>query len=396
LTEQLVSKLDHVYTQRLLADMIGIDSVVGNEGPLAEYILQALAALGLEGELHEVEPGRPNVYARLRGREPGRHLNFNGHTDTVPICVGWLTPPHSPVVRDGRIYGLGACDMKAGIACILTMLKAFVDSRFAFSGELSFSAVIDEEAYSKGARAMLETDYARCDAIVLAEPYPGDEINPIPLGITGKILYEIQVEGRAAHGLRPHLGINAIEETARILSSLDKLPMRTHPSFGKGNTCTLKIEGGYQVYSVVVPDRCRVEINRLLVPGESAETALADMQELIGTLGLEATARVDLKPPRYEPFLVSKDTPIMRVFHQVYREVMGRDPVYAHCQGITDANVFAEKGIPCLHLGPVRGGVHQPNEYVDLDGLAPLSTMYALLAARFLNGADGDGEGHSP
>jgi len=395
-TEELVSKLDHAYTERLLADLIGIDSMVGNEGPLAEYLLQALAALGLDCELHEVEPGRPNVYARLKGRGPGRRLNFNGHTDTVPICEGWLTPPHSPVVRDGRICGLGACDMKAGIACILTMLKAFVDSQFPFSGELSFSAVIDEEAYSKGARAMLETDFAGCDAIVLAEPYPGDEGKPIPLGITGKVLYEIHVEGRAAHGFRPCLGINAIEEAARILASLDRLPMRTHPSFGRGNTCTLKIEGGYRVYSVVVPDRCRVEINRLLVPGETADTALKDMEELIGALDLRATARVDLKPPRYEPFLVSQDTPIMQIFHQVYRQVQGRDPLYSHCEGITDANVFAEKGIPCLHLGPVRGNVHQPNEYVDIEGLAPLSTMYALIAARFLDSTERDGEEHSP
>ncbi|MFN2240973.1 MAG: M20 family metallopeptidase [Anaerolineae bacterium] len=382
--EKLLSKLDHEYTLRLLADMIRIDSVVGGEGALAEFLLQALQRLGISGELHEVEPGRPNVYAKLQGRGPGRCLNFNGHTDTVPICKGWLTPPHEPVIRDGRIYGLGACDMKAGIACILTMLKAFVESGVPFDGELSFSAVIDEEAYSKGARAMMKTDLAACDAIVLAEPYPGDESKPIPLGITGKVLYDITVEGRAAHGFRPHLGINAIEEAARILSALDQLPFQSHPNFGQGNTCTLKIEGGYQIYSVVVPDRCRMEINRLLVPGESAETALSDMRQLIDGLGLEAEVEVILKPPRYEPFTVSHDTPIMRIFHQVYRQVQGHDPHYAHCEGITDANVFAEKGIPCLHLGPVRGNVHQPNEYVDIDGLAPLSTMYALIAARFL------------
>jgi succinyl-diaminopimelate desuccinylase len=395
LVDELVAKLDHAYTERLLADMIRIDSVVGNEGPLAQYILHTLTTLGLDCGLHEVEPGRPNVYARLQGRRPGKRLNFNGHTDTVPVCKGWRTPPHSPVVRDGRIYGLGACDMKAGIACILTMLKAFVDSRFPFSGELSFSGVIDEEAYSKGARAMMETDLAGCDAIILAEPYPGDEAKPIPLGITGKVLYEIHVEGRAAHGFRPHLGINAVEETARILASLDRLPMRDHPSFGRGNTCTLKIEGGYQVYSVVVPDRCRVEINRLLVPGESAATALQDMEELIESLDLQATTHVALKPPRYDPFLVSKDAPVIRLFHQIYRQVMGRDPLYAHCEGITDANVFAERGIPCLHLGPARGNVHQPNEYVDLDGLAALTTMYALIAARFLTGANGHEERRS-
>lgn len=382
--KNLLSHLDPAYTIRLLADMIGINSVVGNEGALAEYLLAELAVLGLDCDLDEVEAGRPNVYARLRGKGTGNRLNFNGHLDTVPVSDGWETDPFTPITREGRMYGLGACDMKAGIACILTMLKAFAQSAFPFDGELSFSGVIDEEAYSQGARAMLATDLADSDAIVLAEPYPGDETKPIPLGITGKVLYELTVKGHAAHGFRPHLGINAVEEASRIVTSLEHLHLREHPEFGRGNTCTLKIEGGYQVYSVVVPDHCRVEINRLLVPGETTDTALQDMEELVESLDLKAEVRVALKPPQYEPFLMNRREPILQVFHQVYREVMGVDPVYGHSEGITDANVFGERGIPCLHLGPARGNVHQPNEYVSLDWLQPLSTMYTLIAARFL------------
>jgi acetylornithine deacetylase/succinyl-diaminopimelate desuccinylase family protein len=382
--ENLLRRLDPAYTTRLLAEMISIDSVVGGEEPLAVYLQAELAALGIDTELHEVEPGRPNVYARLEGQGPGRRLNFYGHTDTVPICEGWKTDPFTPITQDGRMYGLGACDMKAGIACILTMLKAFVESGFPFQGELSFSAIVDEEAYSKGARAMMGTDLANCDAIVLAEPYPGDESKPMPLGITGKVLYELTFQGHAAHGFRPHLGINAVEEAARIIDSLAKLQFRDHPQFGRGNTCTLKIEGGYEIYSVVVPDRCRVEINRLLVPGETATTALADMEALVKSLDLRAGVDVDLKPPQYNPFLMDREEPIVAVFDGVYREVVGVEPVYAYSEGITDANVFGERGIPCVHLGPPRGNVHQPNEYVSLDWLQPLATMYALIAARFL------------
>jgi acetylornithine deacetylase/succinyl-diaminopimelate desuccinylase-like protein len=287
------------------------------------------------------------------------------------------------------MYGLGACDMKAGLACILTMLKAFSEAAFPLEGELSFSGVIDEEGYSKGARAMLDTDLAECDAFILAEPYPGDESKPIPLGITGKVLYDLTVKGHAAHGFHPHLGINSVEEASRIVVALDRLHMREHPDFGRGNTCTLKVEGGYQVYSVVVPDRCRVEINRLLVPGETATGALEDMEELIDSLDLKANVEVKLKPPRYEPFLITREEPIVMLFHQVYREVMGVDPVYAYSAGITDANVFAERGVPCLHLGPPRGNVHQPNEHVSLDWLKALSTMYTLIAARFLASSAG-------
>ncbi|HSJ53294.1 MAG TPA: M20/M25/M40 family metallo-hydrolase, partial [Anaerolineae bacterium] len=315
----LISRIDDTYTLRLLQDMVAINSVVGQEGPLAEYLYAELQSLGLPCEMHQVEAGRFNVYARLAGTGPGRRLNFNGHLDTVPTCEGWATDPFTPVLKDGRLYGLGACDMKAGIACILTMLKAFVDSGHPFRGELSFSGVVDEEAYSKGARAMLDTDLAACDAVVLAEPYSGDEGKPIPLGITGKVLYDLTVRGRAAHGFHPELGINAVEQAAHLVAALDRLPMREHPDFGRGNTCTLKIEGGYQLYSVVVPDLCRVEINRLLVPGETSATAVEDMEALIRSLDLEATVDVALKPPRYEPFLVSRDDPIIQIFDDVYR-----------------------------------------------------------------------------
>ena len=244
---------------------------------------------------------------------------------------------------------------------------------------------MDEEAYSKGARAMLRTEYAKCDAIVLCEPYPGDESKPIPLGITGKILYDVTVKGRAAHGFTPHLGVNAIEEASCIISSLDGMRMTSHPKFGKGNYCTLKIEGGYKVYSVVVPDWCRFEVNRLLVPGESADSAIIDLKDLVKTLNLRAEVEIGTKPPRYEPFILREDEPIMRIFHETYKEVRGTEPLYAYTSGITDANVFAgEAGIPCLHIGPKRGNTHQPNEYVPLEWLSQISKIYALIAFRFL------------
>ena len=387
MSEDLLSRLDETYAFRRLEEMISINSIVGREGELAEYLRGELEALGLKCEVEEVEPGRPNVYARLEGDGPGRRLNFNGHTDTVPVVEGWDTDPFTPVVRDGRVYGLGACDMKGGIACTLDMIRAFVESGHPFDGELSFSGVIDEEAYGKGAKAMLKTDYGNVDAIVLAEPYPGDETKPIPLGITGKILYDIHVKGKAAHGFRPRLGINAIEDAGKILASLEGLVFRAHPDFGTGNYCTLKIEGGYEIYSVVVPAGCRFEVNRLLVPGETVQTAIEDMERLIGSLGLESEIEVGTKPPRYEAYVMRKDEEIIRVFDTVYKEVMGVEPVYEYAYGITDANIFAgDGGIPCLHLGPQRGGAHQRNEYVLLDWLLPISKMYALIAARFLGG----------
>ncbi|MFX0182901.1 MAG: M20 family metallopeptidase [Candidatus Hodarchaeota archaeon] len=384
--EELLSKLDLAYTQRLLEDMISINSIVGQEGELVQYLKNELEALGLKAEIDEVEPGRPNIYARLACNKPGKRINFNGHTDTVPIVDGWETDPFDPVIKDDKLVGLGVCDMKAGIACILNMLRAFVESDYTFNGELSFSGVIDEEAYGKGARAMLKTDYAKVDAIVLAEPYPGDTTKPIPLGITGKILYDISVKGKAAHGFRPHLGINAIEEMGEILANLKKLKFKEHPDFGRGNYCTLKIEGGYEIYSVVVPALARLEINRLLVPGETVHSTLEDMKRLVDSLNLTAEVEVKTKPPQYEAFVIDKNEPIIQIFDPIYKEIMGKAPCYEYASGITDANIFAGEGcIPCLHLGPAQEVAHQKNEYVLLNWLQPLSKMYALITAKYLS-----------
>ncbi len=392
--EDAVKRIDDAYTLRKLEEMIRINSVVRSEGELAEYIKTELEALGLKTETQMVEPGRPNVYARLKGGRPGKRLNYNGHLDTIPVVEGWETDPFKPVRRGDHLVGLGSGDMKAGFASIMTMLKAIQDSGHKLKGELSFSGVIDEEAYGEGDKAMLKTDFAKVDAIVLAEPYPCDESKPMPLGITGKILYDVHVHGKAAHGFRPQHGINAVEDAAKIVANLDKLSFLDHPDFHKGNYCTLKFEGGYQIYSVVVPASARFEVNRLLVPGETAATAIADMERLVKSLNLKSTVEVKIKPPKYEAYVMARDDPIIKAFDPVYRDVMGKPPVYQYAYGITDANTFAGVGkIPCLHLGPARGtsdpkkggGTHEKNEYVDVTWLPKVSRMYIKVADAFLN-----------
>jgi acetylornithine deacetylase/succinyl-diaminopimelate desuccinylase-like protein len=390
-----IKQLDNDYTLRKLEEMIKINSIVGQEGELAEYLLNELDSLGLETETQMVAPNRPNVYARLKGDKPGKRLNFNGHTDTVPVVEGWETDPFKPIRMGDHLIGLGSCDMKAGFASILTMLKALQDSGHKLKGELSFSGVIDEEAYGEGAKAMLKTDFSKVNAIVLAEPYPCDETKPMPLGITGKILYDVIIHGKAAHGFRPQYGINAVEDAAKIITNLNKLNFLDHPDFHKGNYCTLKFEGGYQIYSVVVPATARFEVNRLLVPGETVESSIADMERLVKSLNLQSNVEVKTKPPQYEAYVMAKDDPIIKAFDPVYREVMGKPPQYQYAYGITDANIFAGVGkIPCLHLGPARGvsdpknggGTHEKNEYVDITWLPKINMMYLKVADAFLNG----------
>jgi succinyl-diaminopimelate desuccinylase len=386
--EDIIKKLDDSYAVKLTKEMICIPSVTGEEEALSLYIKDKLESYGMETELQYAADRRPNVYGVMQSDEPGRRLNFNAHTDTVPVGDDWRTDPFTAKVIDGKIYGRGACDMKSGIACTLNMLRAIADSDVSFDGELSFSGVVDQEATDIGAWAMMEDEKWRTlDGIVLSYSYCGNETKPIPLGLTGKILYDINVKGKAAHGFRPHLGINAVEDAAKIIANLDKLDLKAHPEFGKGTVCTLKTEGGYRKYSVVVPESARFEVNRLLMPGESIGYALDDMERLVRSLGLNSEVTVGIKPPKYEPYIASKNEPLMTILNRVYYEVMGRPPIHEFAYGITNANIFqGEHGIQCLHLGPERGNAHGPNEHVKLEWLPPISEMYARIAHHFLGG----------
>jgi succinyl-diaminopimelate desuccinylase len=382
--DDLLSKLDHGYTVVKLEEMIKIPSIVGEEKELAHYLQDELEGLGLKTELHEVQPGRPNIYGKLEGKGSGKHMDFDGHTDTVPVVHGWDYDPFTPVKKDGKIYGLGSNDMKGGIACILSMLKAFAESSYPFNGVLSFSGVIDEEAYGEGAKAMLKTEWGKVDAMVLAEPYMADKDSPTALGITGKVLYDIYVTGKAAHGFSPQHGINAVEQAGNILANLDKLKILEKNGF-QGNYSTLKIEGGYEKYSVVVPAECRFEVNRLTVPGETVESVIKDMEDLVESLNLEASVEVKTKLPLYSSYVMEKSDPLVEVFDSSYKEVKGEAPHYGYSSSITDANTFAgEGGISCIHLGPYAGGAHQKNEYTTLDSLPPATEIYARMAAKYL------------
>ena len=385
--DEVLSHLDDAYTIKLSKEMISIPSETGDEEALALYLQEKIESYGLKAWLDYVSEGRPNVYGLVDWGKPGKRLNYNAHTDTVPPGDDWETDPFKPVVKDGKLYGRGACDMKTGIACNLNMIKAIMDSGIELEGELIFSGVIDQEAIDIGAWAMMDdARWRSLDGIVLTYSYCGDETKPIPLGLTGKVLYNVKVKGKAAHGFRPHLGVNAVEDAAKIISNLDKLMLVEHPDFGTGTICTLKTEGGYEKYSVVVPENARFEVNRLLVPGESIKYAIDDMERLVKSLNLKSTIDVGVKPPKYESYICSKDEPLMRILDSAYRKVFGREPLYEYAYGITNANIFqGEQGIPCIHIGPQRGGAHQPNEYVKLEWLPPISKIYTRIALEYLS-----------
>ncbi|PKK82718.1 MAG: hypothetical protein CVT49_12335 [candidate division Zixibacteria bacterium HGW-Zixibacteria-1] len=287
------------------------------------------------------------------------------------------------------LYGLGAINMKAGLACMMAAFKSLVKSGLldGKAGRLGLAVTVDQEGLSLGAKAFLKTDYAKCGAMLHAEHFYGDsEKDYLPLAVTGKVLYKLIIKGKAAHAFRPHLGgINAIDDAAAIIGQLSKLKMREHPLFAKGTVCALKIDGGYKEYAIVVPERCEIIITRLTVPGETVEIAVRDMRELIDSLGLKSTVEIETPPPAYEPYVLDEQTSFSKIFKDVYSEVIGVAPHFAGHRGIVDANVFAGEGnIPTIVFGPKGANHHCAGEYVELRTLLPVAQIYAQTALRFL------------
>lgn len=378
---------DYIYDT--LQKMVAIKSALPHEEPLAAFIAEEIRSFGVEPIWHEIAPGRPNLYAFLNFGSGGKSIAFSGHSDTVPAASGWEHDPFSPVVADNRLYGLGAINMKAGLACMLASFRALAEAgaKLNLKGRLGLVVTVDQEGLSTGARAYLKTEYAHCDAMLHAEHFYGDsEKCYLPLAVTGKVLYKLIIRGKAAHAFRPHLGgINAVDDAAAIISHLNGLKMREHSLFGKGTVCTLKIEGGYKEYSIVVPEHCEIIITRLTVPGETVEIAVRDMRELIDSLGLKSMVEIQTPPPCYEPYMLDNRATIVQYFKEVYRRVIGTEPYFTGHRGIVDANVFAGEGnIPTIVFGPKGANHHCPGEYVELRTLLPVARVYAETARQFL------------
>lgn len=381
--------IDGQYLLETLRQSIRLNSITPREEPFAAFLAEEVRAMGLEPEWEEIAPGRPNVYATAELGPAETMILLTGHTDTVDIAANWQTDPFDPVVKDGKLYGLGAYDMKSGVICALAALKALVEDRARHDGlgRVAFAATVDEEGYGLGAKALLNTRYGKADAALLTEPFGGDGRGPVPLGLTGKVLYKIVVTGQMAHGFHPERGRNAVEDASKIVAALARLNLRAHPVHGTGNYATLKIDGGYKEYAIVVPERCEVIITRLTVPGESRDTAVEDMEALLASLDLTCDVRVETPPPFYEPYEIAPDAAVARSFAHAYRREFAAAPRWAFLKGITDANIYVAEGhIPTVTFGPAGDGAHECNEYVTVDSLVPVARVLRDTCVEFMRG----------
>lgn len=372
----------------LLSELVAIDSVNpdlapggAGEGRMAAFIADWGRDAGLEVHVQEAAPGRPNVILIARGSGGGRSLMLNAHTDVVG--VEGMEAPFEPVQREGRLYGRGAYDMKSGMAAAMLALKAARGMRLA--GDAMLSAVIDEEYGSLGTEALLaEWERWPADAALIAEP---TEL-AISIAHRGFVWLELETFGVAAHGSRPHLGVDAIVKMGAALVALENLDWTlrarpTHDLLGSGSLHASIISGGEEIS--MYPAHCKLQVERRTIPGESLASVQAEAQNLLDEL---AAADPDFKARAKatfarEPFAIDRAHSLVRQLGRIAAARLKRDLPLIGSSWWMDAALFAEKGIPTAVLGPAGAGAHAREEWVDLDSVERCQEIYTDFIADF-------------
>jgi acetylornithine deacetylase len=354
----------------LLRQLVAIDSVNpslvpggAGEAAIARFVAEWLERAGLEVSLEEAAPGRPNVIGVARGRGGGRTLLLNAHTDTVGVAGMEL--PHEPRLEDGRLFGRGAYDMKAGLAA--AMLAVASAPRLA--GDVVLAAVADEEAAASGTKALLASG-RRVDAAIVTEPTELD----VAIAHKGFAGFEIETTGRAAHGSRPERGIDAIARMGPILVELQALADRLqrgsrHRLLGASSLHTSLIEGGQEYSSY--PERCLLTGEWRTLPDQLPADVEAQLLELIARSDTDAELRLLFAG---DPFEVAEDEEIVQLVHRHAGTAITGVPYWA------DSALLAAAGIPTVLFGPRGGGEHETVEWVELASVERLQDVLLATA----------------
>lgn len=361
----------------LTARLVAVRSYPGEEGPVQREVAAWLQEQGLPVVFQQTEGDRPNVISRIENG-PGPTILLNGHTDTVLAAEGWETDPWTPTRVGDRLYGLGACDMKSGVAAAMLATRELARHPEAWRGTVLFASVVDEEAYSIGARALIREGVQADYAIVTEASWDWP-----CLGSIGKVLVRVEVTGKASHAVWPHLGVNAAIEASRFVAALDGLPLGTHPLMAASRT-VLSIFSGSAQYVMTIPETATVQVNRMIVPGETAEMVVAELEALASSLHSAATFTFTVDPPYYPSWETAPDHPLAEAFARAYRQEAGKDPSWAYT-GFGDMNLFStEAGIPTVMFGPRGDNYHQCNEWVEVPTIAGTARMLVDVVCEML------------
>ncbi|NCB64281.1 MAG: M20 family peptidase [Clostridia bacterium] len=369
--------------------MIRINSVNGHEVNLADYIAKELRAMNLDPKYSYFPEDRetkvrPSVYAALDSGKPGKTLMLIGHIDTVKVAEGWRTDPFTPTEDGDKTHGLGAMDMKGGLAAILETLEYYSAHRDELSGSILACFVSDEEGLSKGTYQLVDEGIT-ADMAIMAECRYTD----VAIGFRGRYSIEVTVHGVAAHASHyPAVGENALITGSKLAAAIEALPTLEHHNLKHGTWCVRHLEGGNKG-TLVVPERCDIFVDRYVVPGETYELCEQQILDAAKALGLEGKVDVRLKPresPYMQSFALEPDDRLVVTLQEQFKSVTGEDLPVSYDPSVCDSNILAVSlGIPTITFGPSGGGMHAANEYGHAYQVKNCAEIYKKTVKALLN-----------
>ncbi|WP_371401335.1 M20 family metallopeptidase [Kribbella sp. NBC_00662] len=384
--QKVLDRIDEDLLVRVTQDLVRAhgQNPPGEEAATAVVLAAAARDLGLDVRTSPVEPGRDNVSITLAGgNDPG--LLLLGHTDVVPVGDGWTVDPYGGLLRDGRIYGRGASDMKGGLAAALIALAALRDTPL--TGPVELTAVVDEEETGKGIRAYIAEAQRQYVGCITAEPTDLQTI----IAARGDSYLQVSVHGRASHAGNPDGGANAIYGAAAVVAEIERLHAELatapHPLLGPATWSVGQINGG--TGGSIVPAECVVVADRRLLPGESPTEVLADLGRRVASLRLEDRGlTVELAMPMEMPaFETAADADLVRITEAARLDAGGQPLPLAGWTAACDGGYIArDLDVPVVVLGPgsVTTQAHRADESVPVTELVTAARTYALTALRLL------------
>jgi succinyl-diaminopimelate desuccinylase len=401
--KKLLSFIDRDELVRLTRELIRIDSVIrpetGNtEAGVVRYIADWVRReLGVEPLIETVIPARENIIVTIDSGRSGPCLMFEGHTDVVSEGNPdlWQHDPFGGEIEDGKIYGRGACDMKAGLAVNLLTVKAMIQSGVAYKGKMRLGIVCDEEDLMLGIQDYIKQGHADdVDACLVSEP----EENQLCISMKGALRAVVRVKGKMAHGAMPLTGINTSVRMARIILAFDAFEKEEIARWGKDEflgwpsitfTVVQTPPPGEPTQLNVMPSESIAYVDIRTLPCQNHDRIKAQLQKILDQLAeQDPDFNAQIKFIADKPVVsMEKEEPIVMVAAEAFRNITGREPVYNGVPGATDGTFLrALKGIPCLVNGPgPRHMPHQTDEYVQIDDLFESAQIYILTTFRFLN-----------
>jgi succinyl-diaminopimelate desuccinylase len=351
---------------------------------------------------------RINVIARRQGAVAGPCVHFNSHIDVVQTGAGWTLDPFAAVIRDGKIYGRGACDMKGGLAASIIAVEALIDSNAQLPGALEISATVDEESGGYGGVHYLAQrgwfSQPRVDHVIIPEPL---NVDRVCIGHRGVWWAEIETHGRMAHGSMPFLGDCAVRHMNAFIDRLERdlypklaarrTDMPVVPSGARHSTMNINsIHGGQAEASgfpaPCVPDSCRMLIDRRVLIEENMDSVKAEVRALLEQLVAEREGfAYELRDIfEVQPTMADRNGPVARSTAAAIQRVLGREAEVVCSPGTYDQKHIDRIGKlrDCIAYGPgILDLAHQPDEYVLIDDMVNSAKVMALAAQALLVGS---------